>query len=219
MPRKAQKQQWVSDNVFIISASYPRGFALSKEDSDGAPLRSLPIARHDVGGVLGAKFRPCEARPLLTPSEKRGARGSRKYVDGIRPSYIGDALHHLQTTQEEPQWTYTMPVPKHERVVNESGVFAYYSRATQRIIRAVVKPCARGLMVSRKRKDDLPSVTVAWPTKPASAFLAFIGENLHYVGCRVTENRRNGSHRDAAVWRPLPATNRWRGRSTAGPFH
>jgi hypothetical protein len=72
---------------------------------------------------------------------------------------------------------YNAHAEEHERVANESGVFAYYNRATQRIIRAVVKPCTRGLMVSRKRKDDLPSVTVAWPTKPASAFLAFIGDN------------------------------------------
>jgi hypothetical protein len=27
----------VSDNVFNISVSYPKGFVLSKEDSDGAP--------------------------------------------------------------------------------------------------------------------------------------------------------------------------------------
>ena len=54
------------------------------------------------------------------------------------------------------------------------------------------------LMVSRKRQDNLSSASVAWPTKRASAFLALIGNNLHYVGCGVTENRRDGNHRDAA---------------------
>ena len=35
---------------------------------------------------------------------------------------------------------YNARAEEHERVANESELFAYYSRATQRIIRAVVKP-------------------------------------------------------------------------------
>jgi len=46
MPRKAQKQRWVSDNVFNISVSYPRGFVLSKED------RTEPRCARCVGWLL-----------------------------------------------------------------------------------------------------------------------------------------------------------------------
>lgn len=45
----------------------------------------------------------------------------------------------------------------------------------------------------------MASAAVAGWTERASTFVALVGDNLLFVGCRVTENRRDGNHRDTAI--------------------
>ena len=45
----------------------------------------------------------------------------------------------------------------------------------------------------------MASAAVAGWTERASTFLALVSDNLLFVGCRVTENRRDGNHRDTAI--------------------